>query len=85
MNAAVEIAIASVGAGACGALFSHLTHRDPRRHRGEHRPIWRRGPRVDPYTPTDAPLKGLDLEHDDAATQKIPIQRDGVNHSLGEQ
>lgn len=81
MNAALEIAIASVGAGACGALFSHLTRPRPRRHRGEHRPWWRRGPRVDPYTPTDVPIQGLDLEHDDAATQKIPLPRDGVNHS----
>lgn len=81
MNQVIEIAIASVGAGACGALFSHLTHRNPRRHRGEHRPIWRRGPRIDPFTPTDVPLKELDLDDGDAPTQKIPLPRGGVDHS----
>ncbi|MCX4912844.1 hypothetical protein [Streptomyces sp. NBC_00687] len=75
MNAAIEIVIASVGAGACGALFSHLTHRPAKRHRGGHRPIWRRGPRVDPYTPTDVPLKALDLSG--APTETIPTTPEG--------
>ncbi|MFF0183517.1 hypothetical protein [Streptomyces sp. NPDC005244] len=78
MNAAIEIAVASVGAGACGALFSQLLHRRPKRHRGEHR---RRGPRVDPYTPTDVPLKGLDLDDSGAPTEKIPKPGRGADHS----
>lgn len=81
MNAAIEIVIASVGAGACGALFSHLTHRPRKRHRGNRRPIWRRGPRVDPYTPTDAPLKALDLDDSGAPTEAIPMPGRGADHS----
>lgn len=71
----------AVGGGFFGALFAHLTRARPRRHRGEHRPIWRRGPRTDPYTPTDVPLQGLDLTDGDAPTQKIPLPRGGVDHS----
>ncbi|MFJ4828436.1 hypothetical protein ACIP79_00620 [Streptomyces sp. NPDC088747] len=79
MNDVVQIVVMSVGGGVFGALFSHLTRPRPRRHRGEHRPIWRRGPRVDPYTPTDAPIQELSL---DGATREM---RGAVTTPEGEQ
>lgn len=75
-----EIAAMSVGGGICGALISHLTRPRHRRHRGAHRPVWRRAPRTDPYKATDVPLFT-----DGAVTQTIPVPRDGAGPSQGEQ
>jgi hypothetical protein len=85
MHTILTILGCALAGGLAGFGFSAAAGRlfppRPRRHRGAHRPAWRRGPRTDPFRSTDAPLS-LGLTHD-AVTQKIPLLRDG--DSLGEQ
>jgi hypothetical protein len=71
----------AAGGGVFGALFSYWTRPRERRHRGERRPLWQRGTRVDLYP--DVPLKDLDLT--DAPTEQIPWPGGSVDHSKGEQ